>query len=120
MSLGDKFPSIDPGEFRHHFTFLNQIPASDASGTSVSWSAASPPETAWGKMQMVRGTDVIKSGQDTAQVFMMLTTWYRSGSYSNKRIQTPNGSQFVIQAVENVLQMNAFMVLTCIGIGANE
>jgi SPP1 family predicted phage head-tail adaptor len=110
----------DPGSFRHLVTFLKQMPVSDASGTSVQWFPSSPPETAWAKIETLRATDVIKSGQTVSQVYLTVTMWYRAGVESKDRIFGPNGKQYVVQAVENVLERNVYLVLTCVALAGNN
>ncbi len=118
--LNSPWPSIDPGQFRHQITLLEQVSSSDASGMTVTYQPDDIPVTAWAKIEYLRGMDIIKAGQDISQVYLKITAWYRPEFTANKRIQAPNGNQYVIQAVENVSEMNVYMVLTCLGIGANN
>jgi len=120
MALNSTFPTIDPGQFRHQITLLEQVVGSDASGATVTYAPESQPVKAWAKIEYLRGTDIIKSGQDVSQVYLKITAWYRAEFSANKRIQGPSGNQYVIQAVENVLEMNTYMVLMCLGVGANN
>jgi SPP1 family predicted phage head-tail adaptor len=120
VALNSDFPGIDPGQFRHQITLLEEVTATDSSGTSVSWQADPVPVVAWMKIEALRSTEVIKAGLDVSQVYLKLTGWYRSQFTANKRIQSPGGNQYVIQAVENVLEMNTYMVLLCLGIGNNN
>jgi head-tail adaptor len=113
-------PEIDASEFIHVITFLDPVTGSDISGSTVSYAPASPPETAWAKIDSPNATDVIKSGQDVSQVFLMITMNYRSGSFNNRHLLTPGGSELIVRAVQNVREMNMFLVLTCIGIGGNN
>lgn len=115
-----QWPEIDPGRFRHQITLLSPVTGSDSSGVSVTYAAASPPIVAWVEIEYVRGVDVIKAGQDASQVFLKVTGWWRSQFTTNSRIQSPSGNVYIIQAVENVREINQYMVLTCIGIGANN
>jgi SPP1 family predicted phage head-tail adaptor len=120
MSLGSDWPTVDPGRFRHQITLLEQVAGSDASGAKVDYKADDIPVTAWADFEYLRGTDIIKAGQDISQVYAKVTMWFRPEFTANKRIQTSDGAQFVIQAVENVRRMNMYAVLMCLGIGPNN
>ena len=120
MALKAPWPTIDPGEFRHVITFLNPVASTDSSGSIVSWQPSIPPLVAYAKIEAIRGSEVIKSGQEVAQLYLTITTWFRQGTLPNRRLQAPNGSQYIIQAVENVLEMNTFMVLTCLAVSLNQ
>jgi len=110
------WPVIDPGKFRHRVALLNQSQSTDASGVSATWTAG--PTIAWMAIEYVRGTDIIKAGQDVTQSYLKLTGWWRPEFTASQRVQVPSGAVYIIQAVENVLEMNQYMVLTCLGVGA--
>lgn len=120
MPLNADFPSIDPGQFRHQITLLEQVAGNDSSGVNVAYVADSQPVNAWAKIEYLRGDALLKAGQDVSQVRLKVTMWYRAEFTANKRIQGPTGNQYVIEAVENVLEMNTYMVLMCLGVGANN
>lgn len=120
MALTDRWPTIDPGRFRHPITLLTPTTVTDASGLTVTWTAGSPPVTTWADIEYVRGTDLIRAGQDATQTYLKVTAWYLAQFTAQSRIQTLSGNQYIIQAVENVQEMNEFMVLTCLGVGANN
>jgi SPP1 family predicted phage head-tail adaptor len=113
-------PVMDPGRLRHLITFLNPVTSIANAGAEVDWVASSPPETARAEIAPFRGIDVIKAGQDISQVMIMITLRYRSDVLANRRIQAPNGSQYVIRAVQNVLERNRWMELTCMALGSND
>lgn len=75
--------------------------------------------TAYAAIDLVSGTDMIRSGQDTAQLMAIITMTWQAGIKSNMRIQTPHGT-FIIQAVRNVEEMNIDLELTCIALGLNQ
>lgn len=118
-NINGTLPTIDPGEFRHQVTLLVPTMVTDASGSVQTFAAGNPPVTAWAKIDYVRGTELLKAGQDVTQTFIKVTSWYRNEFQATGRLQLPSGSQFLIQNVENVKEMNTFMVLTCLGLGAN-
>jgi SPP1 family predicted phage head-tail adaptor len=121
-SLRNPWPDIDPGEFRHQYTALISVPVSDASGSTVTYKSCVPAVQFWAKETAIRGTDVIKAGQDVSQVYLVLVTRYRAqlANLAQQRIQGPSGGQYIVQAVENIGRMNMYLELTCIALGANE
>ena len=116
------WPSINPGELRHTITQLNQLTGTDASGANISYVPASPPVTVRAKIQPMKGSDVIRAGQDIAKVPVEITVRYSAVVtwQPNMRILSDNGSVFIIQAIQNVEERNILLVLTCLGLGANE
>jgi hypothetical protein len=78
-------------------------------------------------IEVMRGTDVIRSGQTTTQLFITVVIWfipdpvnpYAPGVTSNMRVISDNGSAYVIQSVENVLELNVILVLNCLALGQN-
>jgi SPP1 family predicted phage head-tail adaptor len=112
----DNWPTIDPGDLRNQISILQQTPSSDASGSTVTWG---PFVTAWAKIDPVRGTDVLKSGQVTTQEFLVITMWYQPGILADMQVQAPNGL-YVIQSVENLLEMDIVLRLNCLALGKND
>jgi len=113
-------PVMDPARLKHRVTFLQQTASSDASGSIVIWAAASPPDVTWAAIEPMHGLDIIKAGQDISQIGITVTMRYRPGRLPSGRLQAPSGSIYIIRAIENVLEMNVWLVLTCLGLGANE
>jgi SPP1 family predicted phage head-tail adaptor len=116
-SLFANLPTCDPGDFRDQVTLLVETITNDASGSVQKWAPAFPATNAWSRIDYVRGTDLIRGGQDVTQTYIKVTSWFRKEFQTNCRIQVPGGSQFQIQNVENVKSMNTYMVLTCLGLG---
>jgi len=114
-------PVLDPARLRHQVLFLEPTAGSDDSGSIVTWAPGNPPDIAWAEIVPTRGSDIIKAGQDISQVWLTITMRYNASKTRtpNTRLQTPSGSIFVVQAIENVLEMNVWLVLTCLGLGAN-
>ena len=111
---------INPGQFRHHITILEETTTTDESGVVVTYAPATPPVMAWAKIEGLRAEDQIKSGQDISTVQLRVTVRYNPLFIPAKRIQKWNGNQYIIKGVENVMEMNAYMILTCEGIGTNS
>jgi SPP1 family predicted phage head-tail adaptor len=112
-----KWPTLDSGEMRHQITILQQTKSSDASGNTV---VMAPLYTGvWAKIEPVRGTDVIRSGQVTTQLFLTVSIWWQAGIMADMQVQTLNGL-YVIQSVENLLEMDAVLKLNCVALGRND
>ncbi len=115
-----RFPWTDPGERKHLITFLVQTTVSDASGAGISYVAGNPPDTTWAKLKAIKAADVIKGGSDVSQVRLIVNIRYSPGRVPKMRFQLFNGNIYVIEAIENVLEMNRELDMTCLGIGSNE
>lgn len=98
-------------------TILRASIGSDVSGTvSGSWEAF---VTTYAKVTWLRGTDVIRSGQDTAQVYGVITIVYQPGITSGMRVQTRNGT-YAIQSIVNPDELNVRLDLICLALGENQ
>jgi|SRR5581483_4010077 len=113
-------PTIEIGALRHEVSIQKNGPASppvfDAGGPVLGWNTFA---TALAAIEAVRGTDVIKSGQTTTQLFLTVTMWWQPGILPDMRVASDNGSLYVIQSVENVLEMDVVLVLNCLGLSKN-
>ena len=110
-----KWPTLDSGEMRHQITILGQVPSLDVSGGTV---AMVPLLTCYAKIEPVRGLDVIKSGQETTQLFLIISIWWQAGILANMQVQALNGL-YLIQSVENLLELDVVLKLNCLAIGKN-
>lgn len=111
------WPQIDPGKMIHQVSILQQQTVSDASGTSIQWVPFVSP--VWAEIVPIHGIDVVKSGQDTTKLFLTVRIRWQTGIMPNMRVQSLNGT-YVIQAIENPGERNIILVLTCLGLGANQ
>ena len=111
---------INPGRLRHTITLLEPTTTLGPSGMVTTHAPANPPVTALAEIKYVRGTETAKEGQVIPQTFLQVTMRYNPAFTAGKRIQKWNGEQYIIQAVENVKEMNAYMVLSCLGVGPNN
>lgn len=121
MNQRDQISSlgINPGQFRHHVTLLEPTITEDASGSVTTYAPATPPVKAWAKIEGIRAEDAVKSGETISAVQLTITVRYNAAFTPNKQIQRFNGNRYFIRGVENVLEMNAYLVLTCEGVGLN-
>ena len=110
-----KWPTLDSGEMRHQITILGQVPSSDISGSTVTMV---PLLTCYAKIVPVRGVDVIKSGQETTQLFLTVSMWWQAGIVANMQVQALNGL-YLVQSVENIGELDVVLVLNCLAIGKN-
>jgi head-tail adaptor len=108
----DPWPSLDPGDLRNQISILQQTQSSDAS-------VMAPFATAYAKIDPVRGTDVLKAGQVTTQEFLVISMWYQPGILADMQVQALNGL-YVIQGVEDLLEMDIVLKLNCLAIGRND
>jgi len=110
-----KWPSLDPGELRHQITILAPVAATDVSGSTV---ALVPLVTCYAKIDVVKGLDVIRSGQETTQLYLIVSMWWQAGIAANMQVQALNGL-YLIESVENVLELDVVLKLNCLAIGKN-
>jgi SPP1 family predicted phage head-tail adaptor len=111
-----QWPQIDPGKMVHWVNILQQQTVTDLSGQSITWV---PFVSAWAAIEPVKGTDVLRGGQDTTKLFLTITIRWQTGILPSMRVQSLNGT-YVIQAIENTGERNVILVMTCLGLGANQ
>jgi len=113
------WPSINPGELRHLVTINQQQATTDASGNEVAMVELYPDVPA--KCVVVKGTDVLRSGQQTTQTFLTVTIWFQPGILADMQLTRENGTEtYVIQSIDNVNEMNIVLVLNCLAMGRNS
>ena len=110
------WPTLNAGELRHRVTVLAETTTVTAAGTDT---LLSPVLSAWAKLEPMKGTDVIRSGQDITQLPVMVSMYYDARVQPKMQLQAHNG-RYAIQAVRNVLELNAVMELTCLAIAGAE
>ena len=110
---------INPGRLRTLLTLLEETPTLDASGAGITYAAAVPPTTAYAEVGFASGAEVIRMGLDVSLQYFRVTLRYNPAFTAKKHIQTPNGSEYIIQAIENVKERNAYLILMCLGVGSN-
>ena len=78
-------------------------------------------------LEVLRGTDLIRAGQDVTKTWVDLTIRYLPGIEPQMRVQLPDYSTvpvgvttYVIQAVEYIEHRGVLLKLTCLGIGTND
>ena len=111
-----RWPTLNSGELRHRVTVLAEATVVNAAGTDT---VLNPVITAWAKIEPMNGTDVIRSGQNITQLPVMVSMYYDARVQPNMQVQTPNG-RYSVQAIRNILELNAVMELTCLAIAGTE
>ena len=110
------WPLLNPGELRHRVTVLAEAAVANAAGTDT---VLRPVITAWAKIEPMKGTDVIRSGQNITQLPVMVSMYHDARVQPNMQLQTPNG-RYSIQAIRNILELNAVIELTCLAIAGAD
>ena len=110
------WPALNSGDLRHRVTVLAETVTLNAAGTDT---VLSPVISAWAKIEPMKGTDIIRSGQNITQLPVIVSMYYDASVQPKMRIQTLNGL-YAIQAIRNVLELNAVMELTCLAIAGAE
>lgn len=115
--MATKDPLVLPaGDLRHSVTLLQQSATTDEAGSVVNWVSFATVRAA---IDPVSGMELIRSGVDVTQTYITVKIRYIPGVTAAMRVQAANGT-YVIASVENVLERNRLLKLTCVGIGAND
>src|SRR6266568_298803 len=97
------WPKLNPGDLRHRVTVVEETVTANAAGTDT---VLSPVISAWAKIEPMRGTDIVRSGQNITELPVIV-----SRVQPKMQLQTLNG-RYAIQAIRNVLELNAVMELS--------
>lgn len=112
-----RYPPVDPGELRHQIEFLEASTGVDASGVGVEYVQRSPRDRTSAKIEALLGTDTAAGGETVSQTQMKVTVRYKAGRRNNMRFQAASGAMYVIRAIDNLLELNEWQVMTCVRIG---
>lgn len=104
------WPIFDPGRMRHQIEIQKPTPGFDASGATIVWATFI---TAYAAIEPIRGTDVVRAGQVTTQLYTTVTMMYQPGINASFRVQSLKGT-FVIQSVEVPLECDTLLILNCV------
>lgn len=110
------WPQIDPGKLVHNITLLAEQEFIDIDGTTTEWV---PFLTTWAEIEPVRGTDVIRGGQQTTTLFLRVTIRWQTGILPDQRIQTDTGMTYIIQSIENPGERCIILILNCVALSHN-
>lgn len=109
------WPMIDPGAMVHKVTIFENVIIEDPSGTSTEWRALL---TTWAQIDPVRGTEVLKAGSDTTQLYLTVKIYWQQNIKPTMRVDSLNGS-YLIQSIENLGERNIVLVLNCLALGTS-
>src|SRR3954462_11488087 len=111
------WPVLDVGRLTHPVTIWDQRigspPEYDEAGPKVSWVKVAE---AMASIETMRGTDVVRSGQTTAQIYAEITMWWQTGIAADMQVRTEQGKTYLAQSVEDVLHRNVVLRLNCLGL----
>ena len=110
------WPTLNSGDLRHRVTVLAETVTDTAAGTDT---VLSPLVSAWAKIEPMKGTDIIRSGQNITELPILVSMYYDARVQPKMQLQAPNG-RYAIQAIRNVLELSAVMELTCLAIAGAE
>jgi SPP1 family predicted phage head-tail adaptor len=110
------WPTLNSGDLRHRVTVLAETVTTTAAGTDT---VLSPVICAWAKIEPMKGTDVIRSGQNVTELPVVVSMYYDARVQPQMQLQALNG-RYAIQAIRNVLELNVVMELTCLAIAGAE
>jgi SPP1 family predicted phage head-tail adaptor len=113
-----KWPAVDPGNMRSRIAILRRTAATtDISGTvEGTWETFL---TTWARVEPQSGTEVVKDGQTTARLQILVTIMWQPGITPDMRVQTNNGT-YLIQAIANPEELDYRLNLICLALGENE
>jgi SPP1 family predicted phage head-tail adaptor len=97
----------------HQIRIQRQQASSDISGATTVWVDFLACR---GAIDPVRGADVIKSGQDTTQLFSIVTIWWQAGILPNMRL-VANGRTHIIQSADDPGERHVILKLNCLALG---
>lgn len=104
------WPTFDPGRMVHQIEIQKPTPGFDESGATIVWATFM---TAYAAIEPIRGTDVVRAGQVTTQLYTTVTMMYQPGINASFRVHCFKGN-FVIQSVENPLERDVLLILNCV------
>jgi head-tail adaptor len=117
VEIRDGWPVLDVGRCVHPVTIWDQRigspPEYDGAGPVLSWVKVAD---AMASIEAMLGSDVVRSGQTTAQLFVEIVLWWQSGIASDMQVRTAQGKTYVVQSAEDVLDRNVVWRLNCLGL----
>jgi hypothetical protein len=120
IKLQGGWPVLDVGSLVHPITILKQAPtvppSYDVAGVL---NTLTPFATAIVAIDVDRGDDLVREGLTGTLLHLKLGMWWRAGILPNMIVKRADGTQYVIEDVENVRERNVVLILNCLGIGDN-
>jgi head-tail adaptor len=118
IKVTNGWPSIEIGAMRHQIQIIELVPV----GTNAAGPAEVPQLFAkvMAAIEPISGKDQVRGGQTTTQLLVSMAIWYIPGIRPNMQVLSDSGSKFIIQSIENVLELNVVLTLNTLGLGANQ
>jgi SPP1 family predicted phage head-tail adaptor len=106
------WPQIDPGKLVHRIQLQTQTMVGDSFGQlQPVWTTTF---TTWASIEPVRGLDLIRSGQETTQLFLTVTIPWQAGVLAKMRVLTVDNEAYIIQSIEDPLHRHVILILNCL------
>lgn len=114
-------PAINAGMLRHQINFQRLVVASPPTytpaGLTSTWTTAFSDVAS---IEAMSGKDMVKEGMTLSLVPIFITLYWRSDVTVGMRVaRASSSSVYIIQAIQNVMEMDSVMVLTCLALGSN-
>ncbi len=128
VKIRDGQPTLDLGAMRHSITVQSFGPTSppsyDEAGPVRTWAAFADGMAAIGGLSSGagrQGMDVQKGGQVVTQLPIQVGVWAVafSGITPSMRVVSDNGSTYVIESIEDILDMGVVLIINCIALSNN-
>lgn len=111
-------PIISIGKLRHLATFQKLMPSSpptyDEAGQTQVWTPTG--QQALVAVDILSARDAIRNGLTITELYADLTMYWQPGITNKLRAVMDNGAIYVIRSVQNILEMNAVLVVNCVGL----
>jgi SPP1 family predicted phage head-tail adaptor len=105
--------ALDPGELRHLVSFAHTSASQDAAGQPLNtWTAYL---STWAKIENLSGQQLFQTNQFTSAAIFRFTTRYHATIQVGDRIAFGSHA-WVVQIINNVLERNRKLELTCLEI----
>lgn len=112
-----KWPYIDPGTLIHQIQLQTKTIERDSFGQKKDvWNTTL---SLYASIEPVRGIDLIRSGQQTNQLYLKVSFPYVAGVLPSMRGQAANGV-YQIESIENPLDLGALLILTCLAVNTAQ
>ena len=113
-------PVIKAGLMRHSITVLAPgAVSSDASGASQDYSLFGSAQAV---IQDVSAMDALQGGIISTETHVSMGIWAYAipGIQSNMTVLRPDGQEYLIQSIQDVMEAGVILILNCLGLGSNR
>jgi hypothetical protein len=113
-------PTIKAGLMRHSITVLAPgAVSSDLSGATQNYSLFGSAQAV---LQDVSATDKLQGGIISTETNVSMGIWAYAvpGIQANMVILRPDGREYLIQSIQDVMEAGVILILNCLGLGSNR